>query len=140
MPPIPTESPWFEMLTELQRSLLETQWASESGEQDISISSGRKSARDRRLSSQNHKRRNKKKKENVEDSSNEGRRVRAQEQSSLSSTSCSRVRPSSWIEEALASVTTLGLKGTRELLTKEEEIILSKKLKAGLNLKSVRTK
>ena len=44
------------------------------------------------------------------------------------------------IDEALATVTTLGLKGKRELLTKEEEVMLAKKMKVGQNLKTARRK
>jgi hypothetical protein len=44
------------------------------------------------------------------------------------------------IDEALATVTTLGLRGRRELLTKEEEVMLAKKMKVGQNLKLARAK
>ena len=44
------------------------------------------------------------------------------------------------INESLASVTTLGLKCTKQLLTKEEELFLSKKMKIGTNLKAARIK
>ncbi|KAI5081940.1 hypothetical protein GOP47_0001683 [Adiantum capillus-veneris] len=110
------------LLTELRRSLLETQWTLTSEreaspcdvehyEENNAVKSGRPSARVRRL------------------------HCRKPVEMSLV-----RSVKKSQIEEALISVSTLGLKGRRDLLTKEEEIILAKKMKVGYNLKAARAK
>eukprot|EP00250_Pteridium_aquilinum_P015901 c22828_g1_i1 orf=492-2081(+) len=120
-----------DLLTELQRSLLETQWAlttepekwgSEVEDENSTVRSGRPSARQRRLGSR---------KQNG---------VSTAESSSLPASLSVGRKKMSRIDEALATVSTLGLKGRRELLTKEEEVILAKKMKVGHNLKAARAK
>ncbi|MCO5598064.1 hypothetical protein L7F22_052154 [Adiantum nelumboides] len=109
------------LLTELRRSLLETQWALTSepevrpcnvevDEKAHLVKSTRPSARERRL----HCRK------------------------SMEVMGPVKCEKKSHIEEALASVSTLGLKGRRELLSKEEEVILAKKMKVGYNLRAAR--
>lgn len=110
------------LLTELRRSLLETQWALTSEpkhrvpevdveKEDNVVRTGRPSARQRRLQSRKP-----------------------------SEPGVVKYEKKTQFEVALQSVNTLGLKGRRDLLTKEEEVVLSKKMKVGYNLKAARAK
>lgn len=124
-------SEFEDLLTELQRSLLETQWAltseseqriTEAEDENNVVRSGRPSARQRRLCAR------------------KPTGVATSGSSSSPKSANMRKERKSRIDEALATVTTLGLKGRRELLTKDEEVLLAKKMKVGHNLKAARAK
>ncbi|KAH7423943.1 hypothetical protein KP509_12G082200 [Ceratopteris richardii] len=121
------------LLVELRRSLLETQWAltndqrqenpcTETENKNMVVRSGQPSARQRRLRSRKQPGTN------------------SSENCVVSRSSCTSNDKKTEIAEALQVVSTIRLKGKRDLLTKEEEVLLSKKMKVGSNLRSAKAK